>query len=612
MILVFLYPRSSLSIGTYELGWMYKRHFHLEPTNPTSIVLEMSPISLPVSVPVAAPWLAFSGLVLLSIHWLRRSAVLVKLPGPSDGNWLYGHFMKLMGAKGIEYQEELFSKYGTTTCLKGPLGSDMIFTIDPAIIHSVQIKDKDKFERAQGPTIMIRTVLGGGLAGLLPDEHRIQRKLLNPVFNMKFLREHANFYGDRQGGMEYRKRSIDFGLTCALHRCQATNAINKDLTASKGSKEVNIFPWATAAALDLIGEAGLGYSFNSFSGERNEYSAAIKGVTHAFSIIGPFASALPYVHQLGTPAFRQRVMDLIPSGTLQHLRSVINIQNRQAEEVLRAREAALSAGNDLSTEAGRGKDIMTLLMKANEKAGSESYIDRETMIGHMNVFIFAGHETTSTAVSRVLEVLAHRPDVQIRLREELREYFEANPNETHHDGLLELPYLDAIVKEVLRLYPPVPIISRVCTEDTVLPLDFPVDTPSGKVTSIPIKKGVHVTMSNVCFNRNKAIWGEQADEFLPERWIGRKIDEVTQPGSRLPGVYSPMMTFGSGSYACIGFKFAIMELKVMLAELIPNFKFEPSQLATTWVNQGNQFPYLTTELTNSDKFPKLVLKVTKL
>ncbi|KAH7323306.1 cytochrome P450 [Rhizoctonia solani] len=548
-----------------------------------------------ITSPAVASWLAIGGLVFLTVHWLRRPTILVNLPGPPGGNWLYGHFINFMGVKGLDYQEKLFSTYGPTTVIKGFLGTDLICTTDPAVIHTVQIKEKDKFPRAQGPAIMLRAVFGGGLLALPPDERRMQRKLLNPVFNMKFLRECSG--------------RMPIFMSIAK---ETTTAINKDLASSEGSKEVDVFPWATAAALDLVGEAGLGYAFNSFSGERNEYSTAIKGVTQSFGKIGPFVQILPYVYRLGTPAFRRWVMNLIPSSTLQHLRRVVSLQNGQAEEVLRSREAALSAGNDLSAEAGRGRDIMTLLMKANESAGSESYIDRETLIGHMNVFIFAGHETTSTAVSRILDVLAQRPDIQVRLREELRQYFEANPDETHHDALLELPYLDGIVREALRLHPPVAVISRICDEDTVLPLDFPVDTPSGKITGIPIKRGARIVMSNAFFNRNKSIWGERADEFLPERWIGSKLDEVTQPGSRLPGVYSSMMTFGSGSYACIGFKFAVMEIKVMLAELITNFKFEPSKVETTWVNHGVQFPYPSKEVDNSEKFPKLFLKVTKI
>ncbi|KAG8689675.1 cytochrome P450-dit2 [Ceratobasidium sp. 423] len=528
-----------------------------------------------INLPLITPWLAFGGLVILTIRWMYRPTILTKLPVPPGGNWFFGHFKKFAGPEGLEYQGQVLLTYGPTTMLKGLIGRQILFTIDPAVIHAVQIKDKDKFHRTKGSGVAFRTIFGGGLLALSPEEHRVQRKLLNPVFNMKYLRE----------------------------------------LSSTGSEEVNIFPWITAAALDLVGEAGLGYSFNSFAGERNEYSTAIKKVTESIAKIGPLIQLLPYVHQIGTPAFRQWVLDLIHYKPIQNLRHAIKLQNDQAEEIILARQALLSAGSGLSSEAGRGKDIMTLLMKANESGESESYIDHQSMVGHMNTFIFGGHETTSAAVTRILDILAQRPDVQVKLREELQRYFEKNPKETHHDALLELSYLDGIVREVLRLFPPVRNIPRVCLEDTVLPLEYPVNTPSGKITSIPIKKGTPIMISIVYFNRNEAIWGERANEFLPERWVGSKIDEVTQAGSRLPGVYSSMMTFGSGSYACIGFKFAVMEIKVMLAELITKFKFEPSDEEYTWVNLGIRFPYTPyakKDLTNPDKSPKFFLKVTKL
>ncbi|CAE6522751.1 unnamed protein product [Rhizoctonia solani] len=553
-------------------------------------------------------WLAVGGLVVVAVWWLRRPTSFTKLPGPPGGNWLFGHIKHIGGANGIDFQKQLFSTYGPTTSIRGFLGSQIVFTLDPTAIHNIMIKEKDKFPRAEGPAIMIRSIFGGGLLALPPDEHRVQRKLLNPVFNMKHLRE---LFSGNAAMPVFMGIAKEMPVFMGIAK-EATKTINKELASSKEGKEVDVFPWATAAALDLVGEAGLGYAFDSFSGERNEYSAAIKGVTQSFGKIGPLVMLLPYVHRIGTPAFRQWVVSLIPSRTIQKLRYAVKLQNAQAEEVLRARQALLSAGNDLSATAGRGRDIMTLLMKANESEGSDSYIDRESMMGHMNVFIFAGHETTSTAVSRILELLAQRPDVQVRLREELRQHFEANPNETHHDALLELPYLDGVVREALRLYPPVTSIARTCQEDTVVPLEYPVDTPSGKITSLPLKKGTRVFMSNVYFNRNRAIWGEQADEFLPERWIGHKLDEVTQSGSYLPGVYSSMMTFGSGSYACIGFKFAVMEIKVMLAELVSNFKFEPAEQESAWVTHGIQFPYAKKDLDNRDRLPKLFLKVTRL
>jgi hypothetical protein len=70
---------------------------------------------------------------------------------------------------------------------------------------------------------------------------------------------------------------------------------------------------------------------------------------------------MPYIYRLGTPAFRHWVLEHIPSKVIQQLRYVINIQNDQAEEVLRARQVLISSGVDLSSQAGRGRDIMTLL-----------------------------------------------------------------------------------------------------------------------------------------------------------------------------------------------------------------------------------------------------------
>ncbi|CAE7144657.1 unnamed protein product [Rhizoctonia solani] len=299
-----------------------------------------------IDLPPTASWLAFGGLVLLTIHWLHRPTVLVRLPCPPGGNWLFGHFKKLMQPNGLEYQRHIFSEYGPTVMLKGFMGGQILFSIDPAVIHAVQIKDKEKFQRAKGPTVMIRSVFGGGLFALSPDEHRVQRKLLNPVFNMKYLRE-------CDGNMP-----IFMGTAK-----ETTNTINKEFITSTGPKEVDIFPWTTAAALDLVGEAGLGYSFNSFSGERNEYSSAIKKVTQSLTIIGPLIQVLPYVHRIGTPAFRQWILNLVPSKAIQSLRRAAKLQNEQAEEVIRARQSLLSSGSDLSTEVGRGRDILTLLSK---------------------------------------------------------------------------------------------------------------------------------------------------------------------------------------------------------------------------------------------------------
>ncbi|CAE6396351.1 unnamed protein product [Rhizoctonia solani] len=369
-----------------------------------------------------------------------------------------------------------------------------------------------------------------------------------------------------------------------MQACQAVdNSLSTEVT--------DIIPWTTAAALELIGEAGLGYSFDSFSGERNEYSLASKSVAQLLSKLVPFIPIYPYLVRL---PISRKLLSYAPFPLLRQVIKATNLQNEQAERIIRTRNDMLTKGADLESVTGRGKDILTQLMKANE-----GQLDHEAMVGHMNILIFAGHETTSSAIARVLDILSANPEIQYRLRNEILECKE--------EDVLELPYLDAVVKETLRLYPPATYLGRMCEKDTVVPLSYPVSTPSGTITSLPIKKGTRLALSVIFSNRDEKIWGKRANEFWPDRWL-----EQEQPAhSGIQSIYSSMMTFGIGQYACIGFKFAIMEIKVMTAQLLKSFNFEPSGEKYAWEVQGTQNPFLSRERGNSTRIPKLPLKVSR-
>ncbi|KAB5592713.1 Cytochrome P450 family protein [Ceratobasidium theobromae] len=468
-----------------------------------------------VPLPVTA-WLAcgFIALVLVIYILNNRRRLLIRLPGPPSGRWTTGHFPEITGVYGVEFQRQLVSDYGPTMMLNGAFGEELIFTVDPVAIQTIFVKDKSKFERAEGAARLIRSVFGGGLLGMTGEEHRMHRKLLNPVFTSKFLRELVI-------------TSMPLFMDIAKQTCQG---IKQELASAKNTaNEIDIFHWTASAALELIGEAGLGYSFNSFGGERNEYYYAVKSVMQVLTKVTPFMPILPYLYRFGTPSFRRWVLKYIPWGPVQRLRYAVSMQNAQAEEVLRARQALISSGVDLSSLVGRGRDIMTLLMKANMEEGSGFRIDRQAMVGHMN-----------TAIAHILDMVANHQDVQERLRLELTQYFKSNPDDSYHEGLIELPYLDAVVRETLRLHGPVSFLTRVCKQDTTIPLSDPIETPSGKITSIPVKKGTRIMMSVIMSNRYEKIWGERGHEFLPQRWIGNKLDGVTQTGVQLPGVYSSM------------------------------------------------------------------------
>ncbi|KDN37112.1 hypothetical protein RSAG8_10387, partial [Rhizoctonia solani AG-8 WAC10335] len=460
-------------------------------------------------------------LALLVLRWHRTFKLLVPLPGPPSKSFLTGHFKDMFGLHGIEFQGEVLKTYGPTVRMAGALGEEFIFTLDPSFTHAVFVKDRSKFGRSKGGTLMIRSVFGPGLVALTGEEHRQQRKLLNPVFTEQHLRELVN------------SSSLPIFAGVAKQACQA-------IDQSLSTDVIDMIPWTTAAALELIGEAGMGYSFNSFAGERNEYSIASKSVARLFVKLVPFIPIYPYLARL---PITHNMLSYFPFPLLRQVLKVTNIQNEQAEQITRERKDMLANGADLESVTGRGKDILTQLMKANEEG-----LDWEAMVGHMNIFIFAGYETTSSTIARILDVLANNPEIQDKLRSEVLKRQE--------EGVLELPYLDAVVKETLRLYAPASYISRICEEDTVVPLSYPVSTPSGTITSLPIKKGTRLALSVTFSNRDEKAWGKKADEFWPDRWL-----ESEQPGNpSLQCVYSSMMTFGIGQYACIGFKFAVMEI----------------------------------------------------
>ncbi|KIJ09226.1 hypothetical protein PAXINDRAFT_119971 [Paxillus involutus ATCC 200175] len=154
---------------------------------------------------------------------------------------------------------------------------------------------------------------------------------------------------------------------------------------------------------------------------------------------------------------------------------------------------------------------------------------------------------------------------------------------------MTLPLLDAVCKETMRLYPPVTSVNRTTTCDTILPVSVPIRSTEGTlVHEVHVPKGTDIVVSLLCANTNKAVWGDDAEEWKPERWLVDLPQSVVD--AKLPGIYSNMMTFLGGSRACIGFKFAELETKVVLAVLLERFKFALPQKDIRWQMTIVAFP----------------------
>jgi len=222
----------------------------------------------------------------------------------------------------------------------------------------------------------------------------------------------------------------------------------------------------------------------------------------------------------------------------------------------------------------------------------------------------AGSETTATLLNFTLFALARDQPLQKRLRQELLQFRKESGGRepTYEDFQTRLKLLDAMAKETARLYPPSTQLERTAERDDVLPLRFPVKDPktSEELQYLRIKKGQTINISIIAMHRSKAIWGSDADQFRPERWLSTEnvgMDNVgtadgvssLPPASHLSQGWSGLFTFIEGPRMCIGYRLAIFEYKVILVALLQAFEFSPvegpmGQIETRW-SSTNQ-PYV--------------------
>lgn len=216
------------------------------------------------------------------------------------------------------------------------------------------------------------------------------------------------------------------------------------------------------------------------------------------------------------------------------------------------------------------KDIMSLLVRARangekvksesrlsdkgfESSSSEYRMSNEEMMGQVLTFLGAGHETTASGLSWTLLLLANDVPIQDALRKEVTELIEKSPTPDYR-SLKDCQLLDCVVMESLRLYPPVPMTIRKAAK-------------SGWIDGIYVPKGTLLYIPIRVANTWKEVWGADAEEFRPERWL--HLSEAYHPSLS-------MQTFIAGPHACIGRTMALIEMKAVLAVFISHFSVEPA------------------------------------
>ncbi|KAI1798436.1 cytochrome P450 [Ganoderma leucocontextum] len=507
-------------------------------------------------------------MLLWKLRQISRSP-LNAIPGPPSTSLIKGHIGEFFGPNSEKFRKDIMEKYGRVVKFRGLFNVPQLYVFDAAALHTILIKEHHIFEEPDTHLVGNGLMFGPGLVAVTGERHKRQRKLLNPAFSPAQLRQTL---------------PTMYQVTYQL----------RDAIASRlgdGWSEVDMLTWISRASLELIGQAGLGCSLDSLKDDKTSaYGEALKSLIPALVPVALGRRLLPRLVKIGSPQFWRRIVELVPFQSVRKLRDIIDMMDRTARRIVAERKEALHCGEDtIMQQIGEGKDILSRLLRVNEESSEGETISDEEIVGQVSTLVFAATDTTSSAVSRMLHLLAQHKDVQERLREEIVEARREH-GDLSFDDLFELPYLEAVCRETLRLYAPVSFLSKTARQDTILPLQTPLRGVRGQdIHEVLVPKGTNVMVGIAAVNRDKALWGEDALEWKPDRWLSPLPESVAQ--AHIPGVYSNMMTFLGGGRACIGFKFSQCEMKVLLSVLLETFSFELSDTPIHWNLQSVQYPY---------------------
>ncbi|KAK3317945.1 cytochrome P450 [Apodospora peruviana] len=378
------------------------------------------------------------------------------------------------------------------------------------------------------------------LSAMAPDEHARIRKALAPGFTPRALKSQEPFIQRYVGLLADR-----LGETV--------------LAAGPSSyAEIDIGPWFNFATFDIFGDLGFGESFDCLQNSRfHPWIALLFNSVKA----GAFISATRFY-----PAVEYILRKCIPPS----LKKMKQDHHQQIADKVRRR---------LNYEMER-PDIMSHVIKDNTSQGGLS-IDEINIT--FVILTTAGSETTATALSGTMNYLVQHPDKLRRLTAEVRKAFKsASETDMTLDALQRnLPYLNAVLSEGLRLCPPVPwILPRV------------VPPGGGTVCGVWLPEGTPVSVQAYAMNRDPAYF-HRPDDFLPERWLPVATADEKSPffGDRREA----MQAFSLGARSCMGQHLAWAEMRLIMAKLLWNFDFAAPEDKGKWLNWEDLRTFLLVE-----------------
>lgn len=379
-------------------------------------------------------------------------------------------------------------------------------TTGPARWHMVQgpegmkrvfLDNVDNYPKAEVMIRMLRPAVGRSLFNAEGADWRWQRRAIAPVFSARNVTALAPFMTET-----------------------ATRAADRLATHSEPRE---ILTDMLSATFDVICDVALS-GRDHFNVEA--YSSAI---TRYFETVGR-ASLLDFMN---VPPWFPRPAELTGAGA-------VRTMHRMVTDAIEARR---------TSGPGPVDDLLDYMLSASDPDTGRQMSPRD-LLHNMQFFIVAGHETTAIALSWALMMLAHDPQAQKAASDQARSVL--NQRAATAADLAQMPLVDSILQESLRLYPPVGLLARQARA-------------SDQIYDRDIKAKDTVFLNIYAMHRHEMYWDApntfRADRHLPQNSKGR--DKYLN------------LPFGAGPRICVGANFAMMQASIILATLLARYRFEP-------------------------------------
>jgi len=421
-----------------------------------------------------------------------------------------------------EHDMEQAQKYGRVYGFYA-MSTPIISIADPAILKKILIKNFDSFSShvfAPKDQKMRTLEQANG------QEWKDLRKGLSPTFSS----------GKIKGMLDL----LDGGVNQMISHLEEV---------TKKESMVDIKDIFQKMTLDVIARCAFGIDSNSFANPDNKMLESGRNIFEGFIQHDTFSTGMLHVFMaFGT--ILESLIDILPSD----YKSLWQIGNKICLE----RESRGVGGQ------GDFVDRLIDLRKRHAK-GELPSLSSEQIIGQAIIFILAGFETTASTLTSLSYCLTKNPEAMEKLVDEVDAVVEASEGKIDQESIREMPYLEACIKETLRLLPPIFRTDRTCVKDW-------------QEDGLFIPKGMNILIPTFAIHHDPSIWTEP-ECFRPERFFKEEESSI-QACSWLP--------FGGGPRQCIGERFAMVEMKIAMTKLLSKFRLEANEKTRMELRKGDQ------------------------